>query len=113
MKALPFLTPKIRVLFLMAQPKAKPGALPKENEKNTDECDLGNCGVARPPPAEGEKITKMSPFRSQRGVKIHCAPSAGNKNRSYASTNFGMDQGSLGGTNLARIGPEKLSLPPL
>ena len=100
----------------MAQPKAKPGALPPQNTENPFFHDLGNCGVVCPTPAEGEKINHepiQQPTRPLKNTeKIHCAPSVGKVNRSYAPTNYGTGQGSLGGTNLTRIGPEQNIHPP-
>ena len=71
----------------VAQPKARPGSLPIGNEKNMDECsqftNLGNCGVVRPPPVEGENYKNEpipQPTRPRKNLeKIHCAPQLGIK----------------------------------
>ena len=101
-----------------ARPKTLPPKLQFKMSQKQDH-DLGNYGVGCPPPAGGEKIQNepialpTRPRKSEENDKniIHCATPVGNRNRSYAPINIGTDQGSLGGTNLARIGPEE-NLPP-
>ena len=60
---------------------------------------------------KNEPITQ--PTRPLKNLeKIHCATLCEENIRSYAPKNLGTFQGSLGGTNLTRIGPETNILPP-
>ena len=97
--------------------QARPPALPPKLQfkiSKSEQHDLGNCGVVCPPLIESENKNEpiTQPTRPLKNLeKIHCATLCEENIRSYAPKNLGTFQGSLGGTNLTRIGPEQ-NLPP-
>ena len=96
--------------------QARPQALsPKMQHKNSTQHDLGNCGVVCPPLAEGENEYEpiTLPTRPLKNFgKIPLRYSLGGIPSILCTQKLGTFQGTLGGTDLTRIGPEQNILPP-